>query len=186
MCVSDLGDERFDAEELGRIIQLLYDAFYTVESVGGSLSPFVPTQEYIEEPLSQLLETFLERSRVSNHHVVFYEPGCGTARITRRVAGKGCYAICLELDADLAKMAHKSIKNLLVDVVQGDLASFRPRRASVAYAYLLPRAVAKLLEALSGLGSIVLSLDYPAEGDKGHLATAELRIMHRGIYVYRA
>ncbi|BEP17381.1 hypothetical protein PYJP_07330 [Pyrofollis japonicus] len=185
-----MGDNRepreLDAEELGRTIELLYDAFHTVESVGGSLSPFVPTQDYVEEPITVLLEAFLERAALSRPNPVFYEPGCGTAKITGRVAARGYYAVCLELDAELAKLAAKNTRSLLVDVVQGDLATFSPRRADVAYAYLLPRAVRMALEALEGRGTIMLSLDYPAEGDKGQLAVTELRIMHRGIYVYRA
>jgi len=175
-----------DLEELGKTIQLLYDAFYTVDSIGGSLSPFVPTQEYIVDYVVLLVETFLETvERLRKSPAVFYEPGCGTATITSRVASLGRYAICLELDPDLARMARDNTRSLLVDVVQGDLSVFRPRRASVAYAYLLPRAVLRLLEALEGLGTIVLSLDYPAEGDKGQLALTELRVMHRGIYVYK-
>jgi hypothetical protein len=102
------------------------------------------------------------------------------------VAARGYYAVCLELDAELAKLAAKNTRSLLVDVVQGDLATFSPRRADVAYAYLLPRAVKMALEALEGRSTIMLSLDYPAEGDKGQLSITELRIMHRGIYVYRA
>ena len=178
--------EGIDAEELGRTIELLYDAFHTVESVGGSLSPFVPTQEYVEEPIAVLLEAFLERMRLVRGNPVFYEPGCGTARITSRVASKGYYAVCLELDEDLAGMASRATRGLLVDVVRGDLATFALRRADVAYAYLLPRAVRLVLEALSNRGTVLLSLDYPAEDDKGQVMAAELRIMHRGVYVYRS
>jgi SAM-dependent methyltransferase len=182
----DSGVEELDAEELGRTIELLYNAFQGVESVGGSLSPFVPTQEYVEEPIVVLLEAFLERMRRIRGNPVFYEPGCGNAKVTGHVASRGYYAVCLELDEDLTRTASEATRGLLVDVVRGDLATFTLRRADVAYAYLLPRAVRLVLEALSGRGTVLLSLDYPAEGDKGQVMVTELRIMHRGVYVYKA
>jgi SAM-dependent methyltransferase len=182
------GRDRLDEEELGRTVQLLYDAFSLIDSVGGSLSPYVPTQDYIVENIVRLVDVFASRMARgrSGGPPVYYEPGCGTGRVASRAARRGMYSLCLELDAYLAReAAEKARYEPLMDVVVGDLSVFRPVRVDVVYAYLLPRAVRKVLEALQGSRSVVVSLDYPAEGDRGVLSLSRLEIFSRSLYVYK-
>jgi len=183
-----LGDERrLDEEELGRTVQVLYDAFSLIEGVGGSLSPYVPTQEYIVDAVLDIVEAVARRVSRGSRLPVYYEPGCGAGRVASRAAARGMYSICLELDYYLAReAAEKAHGSPLLDVVVGDLALFRPRVADAVYAYLLPRAVSRVLEALQGSGAGVVSLDYPAEGDRGVLSLARLEVAGRGLYTYRA
>ncbi len=176
-----------DEEELGRTVQLLYDAFALVESVGGSLSPYVPTQDYVAGLIAELLEALAVRSSRGERMAVYYEPGCGTGKMAIRAAKRGMYSICLELDQYLAKEAAlRARASPLLDVVIGDLSVFRPRLAHVVYAYLLPRAVRRVLDALMGSHAVVVSLDYPAEGDRGVLSLAKLDVAGRSLFVYRA
>ena len=173
-------------EEIGKTIQLLYDAIMFIESARGNLSPFVPTQDSIGEQLVRYIDTFVAKLKDEENIVVYYEPGCGDASFARKVALsiKSLYVVCLEIDKYLAHDARKRLESLYADVVIGDLSSFRPRRADIVYAYLLPRAVKHVLHTLQGLGSIVLSLDYPAEDSKGVYELAVLRVDNRSLYVY--
>ena len=173
-------------EELGETIQLLYDAIMFIESTQGNLSPFVATQDSIGEQLVRYIDTFVAKLKEETNIVVYYEPGCGDASFARRVALsiKSLYIVCLEIDSYLAYDARERLESLYADVVLGDLSSFRPRKADIVYAYLLPRAVKHVLHTLQGLGSIVLSLDYPAEDSKGVYELAILRIDNRSLYVY--
>ena len=186
------GGPELDGLELGRTVQLLYDAFSLIEGVGGSLSPYVPTLGSVAEPLAALAAAWAEAraaARGAGGTPVYYEPGCGAARFASLVAREGtAYTLCLELDEALAREAHERLKHAspLADTIVGDLASFRPRRSDTVYAYLLPRAVQRLLEALDGSHAPVISLDYPAEEDRGHLSTAILEVLGRRIYVYQA
>ncbi len=173
-------------EELGETIQLLYDAIMFIESTQGNLSPFVPTQDSIGEQLVKYIDTFAATVTERKNIVVYYEPGCGNASFAEKVALriKLLYIVCLEIDRYLAYDARKRLESLYADVVLGDLSSFRPRRADIVYAYLLPRAVKHVLHTLQGLGSIVLSLDYPAEDSKGVYELAILRVDNRNLYIY--
>ena len=175
-----------DMEEIGKTIQLLYDAIMFIESTRGNLSPFVPTQNSVGEQLVEYIDAFIAKLKEEKSTVVYYEPGCGDASFARKVALsiKSLYIVCLEIDKYLAYNARKRLESLYADVVIGDLSSFRPRRADIVYAYLLPRAVKYVLHTLQGLGSIVLSLDYPAEDSKGVYELAILRVDNRSLYVY--
>lgn len=180
-----------DEEELGRTAQLLYEAFASIEAVGGSLSPYVPTHGSAAEQLPQLLEALAHARAAAREHggpPVYYEPGCGAARFAERMRGRGVYILCLELDEYLAAEARDRLRREpLADVVVGDLTVFRPRRVDVAYAYLLPRAVSRVLEALEGTGAPLLSLDYPAEGPVDRLLeAARLLVAGRSVYAYEA
>ncbi|ALL00242.1 hypothetical protein Pyrde_0192 [Pyrodictium delaneyi] len=178
-----------DERELGKTVQLLYEAFQSIEAVGGSLSPYVPTQDYIVEPILQLLDAMAHgrrSARGEGQQPVYYEPGCGAGRVAERAAKRGFYTLCLELDEYLAKAAAEKLANSPnADVVIGDLSVFRPRRVDAVYAYLLPRAVQRVLDVLAGQGAPLLSLDYPAEDDSGVLAAARLEIEARSIYAYK-
>ncbi|MET1128612.1 MAG: hypothetical protein ABWW70_04780 [Thermoproteota archaeon] len=177
--------EDLDLEELGRTIQLLYDGFSSVYSGVGILAPFVPSEGYAAEVAPLYAAAFAARSeRVGGRrYSVYYEPGCGTGEVAASVAERNIYSICLELDEDLARKAKERLSTLpSADVVIGDLATFRPRRADVAYAYLLPRGVSAAIDSLRGLRTVVLSLDFPAEG--GEEPVAVLGVAHRRIYVY--
>jgi SAM-dependent methyltransferase len=184
------GRDRIDEEELGRTVQLLYDAFSLVESVGGSLSPYVPTQEYIVGLVLDLVEAAAAGRRAARGErgpPVYYEPGCGAGRVAARAAERGLYSVCLELDEYLAReAAERARRSPLLDVVLGDLSVFRPRRVDAVYAYLLPRAVLRVLEALRGLGAPVVSLDYPAEGDRGVLVASRLELLGRSLFAYES
>jgi len=191
--VEPSGKERhsIDEEELGKTVQLLYDAFSLVESVGGSLSPYVPTQDYIVDVLLDHVEALAARSRITRWSretpPVYYEPGCGTGRVAVRAASRGLYSVCVELDPYLAREAAvKARLSPLLDVAIGDLSIFRLRAVDVVYAYLLPRAVAKVLAALQGANVPVVSLDYPAEGDRGVLSLTKLDVMERSVFIYRS
>ncbi len=184
-----MGSEKtvLDEEELGNTVQLLYDAFALVESVGGSLSPYVPTQDYVASVLTQLAAAFAERRPRGGRPALYYEPGCGAGKVASGAAARGLYSICLELDEYLAREAQeRARRSPLLDVVVGDLSVFRPRRVDVVYAYLLPRAVRRVLEALEGLHAPVVSLDYPAEGDRGVLSAARLDVLGRSVFVYES
>ncbi|ABM81220.1 radical SAM protein [Hyperthermus butylicus] len=193
------GEERFptdpmesdelvlDELELGRTIQLLYDAFASIMDAAGSLSPYVPTSSDIVDTILDLVEA-MAAARAGNRQPIYYEPGCGTATVAAKAAERGMHTICLELDETLAVEAHRRLRdNPLAHTVVSDLAVFRPRRADTAYAYLLPRAVAKLLEALKGLGASIISLDYPAENDPDKvLELATIQIDNRRLHIYKA
>ena len=182
-------ERRLDEEELGVTAQLLYEAFHLIEGVGGSLSPYVPTQEYVASILVDIAAAMAEarwRSRGARGVPVYYEPGCGSGRVAAVAAEKGLYTLCLELDEYLAREARGRVHPLLGDVVVGDLTVFRPRRVEAVYAYLLPRAVRRTLEALAGTGAAVLSLDYPAEGSRGAWEAARLIVEERSVYAYEA
>ncbi len=175
-----------DAGELGRAAQRLYDAFSLIEGVGGSLSPYVPTQEFVADAVAWLASGFAWARRGARGQPVYYEPGCGAGRVAARAAGRGMYAVCLELDEYLAREAQERARgSASMDVVVGDLSVFRPRRVSVVYAYLLPRAVSRVLEALRGLGAAVLSLDYPSEdGFEEAERVSVIDVRGRSVYVY--
>ncbi len=185
-------DGRLDPLELGKTVQLLYDAFSLVEAVGGSLSPYVPTMGSAAGPLAGLAAAWAEaraRARGARGTPVYYEPGCGTAAFASLVASSSpsVYIVCLELDEQLAVMARERLRAApLADTVVGDLSVFRPRRSDAAYAYLLPRAVDRLLQALEGTGTPIISLDYPAESDRGALHAAKMEVQGRTVYIYQA
>ena len=182
----DRGSQHLDEEELGRATQLAYEAFSVLEGMGASLSPYVPTQEEVMEPILALVQASANR-RGSQCPPVYYEPGCGAGRVASRAAESGLYVLCLELDEELAaKAADKARRSPLMDTVVGDLTVFRPRRVDAAYLYLLPVAVARVLEVLRGLHAPVYSLDYPALGDHGALRAARLIIGGRSLYVYES
>ena len=180
------GRGRLDPGELGRAAQLLYDAFSLIEGVGGSLSPYVPTQEFVADAVAWLAAGFAWARRGPQGQPVYYEPGCGAGRVAERASGRGMYALCLELDEYLAReAAARARRSVSMDVVVGDLSVFRPRRVSVAYAYLLPRAVSRVLGALQGLGAAVLSLDYPSEdGFEEAERVSIMDVRGRNLYVY--
>jgi SAM-dependent methyltransferase len=179
-------EARLDDLELGRTIQLLYDAFNSVLAASGSLSPYVPTLESYIPLMVDYAEAFARRG--ARGQLVYYEPGCGAGRVAGEAARRGMYVLCLELDEDLAREAARSLRWAPnVDVVVGDLTSFRPRRADTVYAYLLPRAVAHVLRELEGLNAPVVSLDYPAElEDEQVRRLATLEAGYRRVYIYRA
>ncbi len=156
-------------------------------SVSGSLSPYVPTLEsYI--PLMVDYAEALAAGRGSGRQPVYYEPGCGAGHVAAEAASRGMHAVCLELDEGLALEAARRLRSSPnADVVVGDLSSFRPRRADVAYAYLLPRAVSALLKALEGLRVPIVSLDYPAEDEwEEAWRLAKLEVGYRHVYIYRS
>ncbi|KSW11486.1 hypothetical protein CF15_01150 [Pyrodictium occultum] len=180
-------EPRLDERELGKTIEILYNAFQSLEAVGGSLSPYVPTQEYMVEPLLRILHAMAVgrlRARGLERQPIYYEPGCGAGGVASKAAEMGFYTVCLELDEYLAADAARRLRGLLADTVVGDLSVFRPRRVDAVYAYLLPRAVQRLLDTLRGLHAPLLSLDYPAEGDRGSLHAARLEVRSRSVYVY--
>jgi SAM-dependent methyltransferase len=178
-------EPRLDDLELGRTIQLLYEAFNSVLAASGNLSPYVPTLESYIPLVVDYAEAF---ARKSSGQQVYYEPGCGAGHVAGEAARRGMHVICLELDEDLAREASRRLRgNPNVDVVIGDLTSFRPRRVDTVYAYLLPRAVAYVLQQLEGLGAPIVSLDYPAElDDEPVRRLAVLEAGYRRIYVYKA
>lgn len=181
--------DRIDEREFGKTVQILYEAFQSTEAVGGSLSPFVPTQDYIIEPILQLLEA-MARGRLNEtgkrRQPVYYEPGCGSGTVAEKAAERGFYAICLELDEYLARSAARRLaRSPHADAVVGDLSVFRLRAVDAVYTYLLPRAVQRVLETLRGTKAPLLSLDYPAEDDGGALSAARLEIEARSVYAYK-
>lgn len=143
----------------------IYAAIAVLEDSLGFLSPYAPTPEQVMPRLVETIDRLLA-SKVQGRQPVLYEPGCGrgvvAAKLAESLVSKPYY-LCLELDEGNVEEARRTCHgrgvDYLVDIVQGDLRSFRPRRVDAVYAYLLPGAV-KVLEEELPQGTIIVSLDY--------------------------
>ncbi|RUM48006.1 MAG: hypothetical protein DSY37_00800 [Hyperthermus sp.] len=165
--------------DIGSEINLLSQAFAFLEEKGGSLSPYVATWGDAGRVVVALLTALLKR----RGKLVYYEPGCGEAKVAGRVAEDASYTLCIELDESLAEKAWSTVKDHAADVVVADLAYFEPRRADVVYTYLLPKAIQIVINNLSNQNAIIVSLDYPSPG-YAPLEVARIKVGEREIYIY--
>ena len=83
---------------------------------------------------------------------------------------------------NLLEAGIKKHRHWLVDYIVGDLATFKPRKVDVAYAYLLPNAVRIVLDVVEP--TVLVSLDYPATRNDPR-ECAEVKVAeYRTAYVY--
>ncbi|MET1100902.1 MAG: class I SAM-dependent methyltransferase [Pyrodictiaceae archaeon] len=142
------------------IIQRLYSFLALVEESTGYLSPYAPTPRDVVDDVVRLIAGLINNE---TRQPILYEPGCGKAHVALELSKRlGGYTVCLEIDEELAKEAHRRVlssKEVLTEVVIGDLRYFNLRRLDLVYAYLLSYPV-MLLEKLLPRGSRIVSLDY--------------------------
>lgn len=175
-----------DFLELGEAINLLLNLPTLIEGENQRprvLSPYAPTDSSVELPIVSILAAILARFSKNGKQPIYYEPGCGDARVSAKVAQTSkAYVVCLELDVELLKIGMRKHRHWLVDYIVGDLATFKPRKVDVAYAYLLPNAVRIVLDVVEP--SVLLSLDYPAMRNDPR-ECAEIKVAeYRTAYVY--
>ena len=147
------------------------------------LSPYAPTDGSVESSIISILAAILARFSRNGRQPIYYEPGCGDARVSAKVArASKAYVVCLELDVNLLEAGIKKHRHWLVDYIVGDLATFKPRKVDVAYAYLLPNAVRIVLDVVEP--TVLVSLDYPAIRNDPR-ECAEVKVAeYRTAYVY--
>ena len=176
-----------DFLELGEAIHLLLNLPIFTEDESQypcTLSPYAPTDDSVGLSIVYILTAILARfSKKHGKQPIYYEPGCGDARVSAKVAqNSGAYVVCLELDEELLKTGMRKHRHWLVDYIIGDLATFRLRKVDVTYAYLLPNAVKIVLDIVEP--AVLLSLDYPATRNDPR-ECAEVKIAeYRTAYVY--
>jgi len=175
-----------DFLELGEAINLLLSLPTFVEGENRRprvLSPYVPTDGSVEPSIISILAAILARFSRNGRQPIYYEPGCGDARVSAKVAqASKAYVVCLELDVNLLEAGIKKHRHWLVDYIVGDLATFKPRKVDVAYAYLLPNAVRIVLDVVEP--TVLVSLDYPATRNDPR-ECAEVKVAeYRTAYVY--
>lgn len=130
---------------------------------GGLVAPYKPTPPRVLRLLSRILSGI---AGGMHRQPVLYEAGCGLALASRLAARKhGYYSVCVELDEGLVGQARVLVEESgvghLVDIVEGDVLSFKPRCVTAVYAYLMPEPMERLGE-LVPCDAVLLSLDYPA------------------------
>jgi len=175
-----------DFLELGEAINLLLSLPTFVEGENRRprvLSPYVPTDGSVEPSIISILAAILARFSRNGRQPIYYEPGCGDARVSAKVAqASKAYVVCVELDVNLLEAGIKKHRHWLVDYIVGDLATFKPRKVDVAYAYLLPNAVRIVLDVVEP--TVLVSLDYPATRNDPR-ECAEVKVAeYRTAYVY--
>lgn len=175
-----------DFLELGELINLLLSLPTLVEDGDQRpclLSPYAPTDGSVESSIISILAAILARFSRNGRQPIYYEPGCGDTRVSAKVAqASKAYVVCLELDVDLLEAGIKKHRHWLVDYIIGDLATFKPRKVDVAYAYLLPNAVRIVLDVAEP--TVLVSLDYPATRNDPR-ECAEVKVAeYRTAYVY--
>ena len=180
------GKTYVDFLELGEAINLLLSLPTFVEGENRRprvLSPYVPTDGSVEPSIISILAAILARFSRNGRQPIYYEPGCGDARVSAKVAqASKAYVVCVELDVNLLEAGIKKHRHWLVDYIVGDLATFKPRKVDVAYAYLLPNAVRIVLDVVEP--TVLVSLDYPATRNDPR-ECAEVKVAeYRTAYVY--
>ena len=126
------------------------------------VAPFVPTPPRVLRELRRLVSYLL---RDAHRHPVLYDCGCGNgvAAAALAEAAQG-YTVCLELNELRAYEALETVRRRrldhLVDVVVGDVLSFKARRVDLAYAFLMPEPMDVLADVLPA-GTVLVSLDFP-------------------------
>ncbi len=126
------------------------------------VAPFVPTPPRVIRELKRLAQYLL---RDADKQPIVYDGGCGNGIVAVALAeALQGYTICLELNTLRAEEAHATVRRRrvahLVDVVVGDVLSFRLRRVSLAYTFLMPEPMDHVAEVLPP-GAILVSLDFP-------------------------
>ncbi len=126
------------------------------------VAPFVPTPPRVLRELRKLASYLL---RDADRQPVLYDGGCGNGVVAIALASSvNGYTVCLELNelraAEARENAWRRGLGHLVDVVVGDVLSFRLRRVTLAYAFLMPEPMDIVAEVLPE-GAILVSLNFP-------------------------
>ena len=120
--------------------------------------------DWVPTPSGSILQA-LEFARVGPGDL-FFELGCGDARVAIAAAQLGAKATCVENEAERVAEATVAIRAAGVEsqvtIIRADLFEVDLRTATVVYLYLFPAMNARLLPALSALplGARVLSREF--------------------------
>jgi SAM-dependent methyltransferase len=83
------------------------------------------------ESREQLLDDLFALARIAPASAAVLEIGCGTGQATRPLARRGCRVLCVEMGANLARIARRNLAQFPnVAVVTGRFEDFDPRGAS--------------------------------------------------------
>ena len=147
--------------DLDEVTRFFSEALALFNEIQSYLAPYEPTPQEALEPIIDTLKKLLREANKRKQPIV-YEPGCGKGIAASKIAPQlDAYYLCLEIDKNNVKKAREKCRDsgYLVEVIQGDLASFYARRIDAVYAYLLPVAI-ELLEKVLEPGTPIVSLDY--------------------------
>ncbi len=126
------------------------------------MAPFVPTPPRVLKWLRKTVEDLFVDKR---SQPIVYDAGCGNGIVIEVLSTSVlAYGVCTELNTMRAYEAWRFIKTRnsghLVDVVIGDILSFRLRKLDLAYAFLMPLPMDSLAELLPE-NALLVSLDFP-------------------------
>ena len=146
------------------------------------VAPFVPTPPRVLRELRRLVSYLLSDAE---KQPVLYDCGCGNGLAAIAMASSSAgYTVCVELNELRAREALVNVRRRgvghLVDVVVADVLSFRPRRVSLAYAFLMPEPMDPLADLLPE-GTVLVSLNFPTTRLR---EVAEIPVGIHTLYVY--